>query len=107
MLHRLATSPATAHHLCQQLAERFVSDTPPPALVDRMAKTYLHSDGDIRQVLRTLFASPEFWSREAYRAKVKTPEEFVLSAVRATGGEVDRPAIVLKAGGQLGSPFFA
>ncbi len=106
MLHRLATSPATAHHLSQQLAERFVSDTPPPALVDRMAKTYLHSDGDIRQVLRTLFTSPEFWSREAYRAKVKTPEEFVLSAVRATGGEVNRPAIVLNAMGQLGMPFF-
>jgi len=106
VLHRLATSPATAHHLSQQLAERFVSDTPPPALVDRMAKTYLKSDGDIRQVLRTLFTSPEFWSREAYRAKVKTPEEFVVSAVRATGGEVQRPAIVLNAMGQLGMPFF-
>jgi uncharacterized protein (DUF1800 family) len=106
VLHRLATSPATAHHLSQQLAERFVSDTPPPALVDRMAKTYLKSDGDIRQVLRTMFNSPEFWSREAYRAKVKTPEEFVLSAVRATGGEVNRPAIVLNAMGQLGMPFF-
>jgi uncharacterized protein (DUF1800 family) len=106
VLHQLATSPATAHHLSQQLAERFVSDTPPPALVDRMAKTYLHSDGDIRQVLRTMFTSPEFWSREAYRAKVKTPEEFVLSAVRATGGEVNRPAIVLNAMAQLGMPFF-
>ena len=106
VLHRLATSPATAHHLSQQLAERFVSDTPPPALVDRMAKTYLHSDGDIRQVLRTMLTSPEFWSREAYRAKVKTPQEFVLSAVRATGGEVDRPAIVLNAMGQLGMPFY-
>ena len=106
VLHQLATSPKTAHHLSQQLAERFVSDTPPPALVDRMAKTYLHSGGDIRQVLRTMFTSPEFWSREVYRAKVKTPEEFVLSAVRATGGEVDRPAIVLNAMGQLGMPFF-
>ncbi len=106
VLHQLASSPATAHHLSQQLAERFVSDTPPPALVDRMAKTYLRSDGDIRQVLRTLFSSPEFWSREAYRAKVKTPEEFVLSAVRATGGEVERPAIVLNAMNQLGMPFF-
>jgi uncharacterized protein (DUF1800 family) len=106
VLHRLATSPATAHHLSQQLAERFVSDTPPPALVDRMAKTYLKSGGDIRQVLRSLFTSPEFWSREAYRTKVKTPEEFVVSAVRATGGEVQRPAIVLNAMGQLGMPFF-
>jgi uncharacterized protein (DUF1800 family) len=106
VLHKLAASPVTAHHLSQQLAERFVSDTPPPALVDRMAKTYLHSDGDIRQVLRTMFTSPEFWSREAYRAKVKTPEEFVLSAVRATGGEVQRPAIALNAMSQLGMPFY-
>ncbi len=106
VLHKLAASPATAHHLSQQLAERFVSDTPPPALVDRMAKTYLHTDGDIRQVLRTMFTSPEFWSREAYRAKVKTPEEFVLSAVRATGGEVQRPAIVLNSMSQVGMPFY-
>ena len=106
VLHQLAMSPATAHHLSQQLAERFVSDTPPPALVDRMARTYLHSGGDIREVLRTLFTSPEFWSRDAYRAKVKTPEEFVLSAVRATGGEVERPAVVLNAMNQLGMPFF-
>lgn len=106
VLHRLAANPATAHHLSQQLAERFVSDTPPQALIDRMAKTYLKSDGDIRQVLRTMFTSPEFWSREAYRSKVKTPEEFVLSAVRATGGEVQRPAPVLNAMSQLGMPFF-
>jgi uncharacterized protein (DUF1800 family) len=106
VLHMLATSPATAHHLSQQLAERFVSDNPPPVLVDRMAKTYLKTDGDIRQVLRTMFNSPEFWSRQSYRAKVKTPEEFVLSAVRATGGEVQRPAIVLNAMSQLGMPFY-
>jgi uncharacterized protein (DUF1800 family) len=106
VLHRLATSPATAHHVSQQLAERFVSDAPPPALVDRMAKTWVHSDGDIRQVLRTMVNSPEFWSRDAFRAKVKTPEEFVLSAVRATGGQVDRPALVLNAMGQLGMPFY-
>ena len=106
VLHQLATSPATAHHLSQQLAERFVSDAPPPALVDRMAKTYLHTDGNIRDVLRTMFTSPEFWSRDAYRAKVKTPEEFVLSALRATGGEVERPPLVLNAMSQLGMPFF-
>jgi uncharacterized protein (DUF1800 family) len=106
VLHRLAMSPVTAHHVSQQLAERFVSDTPPPALINRMAKTWVHSDGDIRQVLRTMLTSPEFWSRAAYRAKVKTPEEFVLSAVRATGGEVERPAAVLNAMGQLGMPFY-
>ena len=68
---------------------RFVSDDPPPALVDRMTKTFLKKDGDIREVLRTMFQSPEFWSPTAYRAKVKTPLEFVVSAVRASGAEVD------------------
>src|SRR6202012_6158813 len=101
VLHRLATSPAPAHHLSQQLAERFVSDTPHPALVDRMAKTYLRSDGDIRKVLRTWFTSPEFCAREAYRAKVNTPEEFVLSAVRATGGDCNLLVIFLFAMGQF------
>jgi uncharacterized protein (DUF1800 family) len=106
VLHMLATSPATARHLSRQLAVRFVSDDPPPALVDRMAKTYLKSGGDIRQVLRTIFNSPEFWSKAAYRAKVKTPEEFVISAVRATDGDVVRPALVLNAINQLGMPFY-
>jgi uncharacterized protein (DUF1800 family) len=68
---------------------RFVSDDPPPALVDRMTKTFLKKDGDIRDVLRTMLKSPEFWSSAAYRAKVKTPLEFVVSAVRASGAEVD------------------
>lgn len=106
VLHMLASSPATAHHLSYQLAERFVSDTPPPALVDRMAKTYLKTGGDIREVLRTMFTSPEFWSRDVYRAKVKTPEEFVISAVRATNGEVVRPALLLNAMNELGMPFY-
>jgi uncharacterized protein (DUF1800 family) len=68
---------------------RFVSDDPPPALVDRMTKTFLKKDGDIREVMRTMFKSPEFWSPETYRAKVKTPLEFVVSAVRASGAEVE------------------
>jgi Protein of unknown function (DUF1800) len=71
-----------------------------------MAKTYLQTGGDIRQVLRTMFTSPEFWSRDTYRAKVKTPEEFVISAVRATGGEVVRPALLLNAMNELGMPFY-
>ena len=67
---------------------RFVSDNPPEALVDRMAETFRKSDGDIREVLRTMFRSPEFWSPEAYRAKVKTPLEFVASALRATNADI-------------------
>jgi hypothetical protein len=89
VLHLLARSPNTAHFISQKLAIRFVSDNPPPVLVDRMAKTYLKKNGDIREVLRTMFKSPEFWAPEAYRAKVKTPLEFVVSAVRASGANVD------------------
>ena len=62
VLHMLATSPQTAHFISLKLAERFVSDDPPPALVDRMAKTFLKKKGDIREVLSTLFHSPEFWA---------------------------------------------
>ncbi len=89
VLHLLARNPRTAHFISQKLAMRFVSDDPPPALVDRMTKTFLKKDGDIREVLRTMFRSPEFWSPQTYRAKVKTPFEFVASAVRASGAQVD------------------
>jgi uncharacterized protein (DUF1800 family) len=106
VLHMLATSPATAHHVSQQLAVRFVSDKPSTALVDSMTATWLKTGGDIREVMRTMLASPEFWSKENYRAKIKTPEEFVLSAVRATGGDLIRPVPEMDALDQLGMPFF-
>ncbi len=95
VLRMLAHNPKTAHFISQKLAMRFVSDDPPPALVDRMTQTFLKKDGDIREVLRTMFKSPEFWSPETYRAKVKTPLEFVVSAVRASGADVDnaRPLV--------------
>jgi uncharacterized protein (DUF1800 family) len=89
VLKMLARNPRTAHFISQKLAMRFVSDDPPPTLVERMTQTYLKKDGDIREVLRTMFRSPEFWSPDAYRAKVKTPLEFVVSAVRASGAQVD------------------
>jgi uncharacterized protein (DUF1800 family) len=89
VLHLLAHNPKTAHFISQKLAMRFVSDDPPAALVDRMTQTFLKKNGDIREVLRTMFKSPEFWLPEIYRAKVKTPLEFVASAVRASGAEVD------------------
>ncbi|MFZ0479089.1 MAG: DUF1800 domain-containing protein [Terriglobales bacterium] len=89
VLRLLARNPKTARFISQKLAMRFVSDDPPASLVDRMTQTYLKKDGDIREVLRTMFRSPEFWSPEAYRAKVKTPFEFVVSAVRATDAQVD------------------
>src|SRR5712692_7925253 len=76
----LAHHPSTAKFVSTKLARRFVSDNPPPALVERMAKTFQSSDGDIRAVLKTMIWSPEFWSRESYRAKIKTPFELVVSA---------------------------
>lgn len=88
VLHILAHHPSTAKFVCTKLAMRFVSDDPPPALVDRMARTFLKKDGDIREVLKTMFHSPEFWSTDAYRAKVKTPLEFVVSSLRATDADV-------------------
>ncbi len=106
VLHMLATSPATAKFISTKLAVRFVSDTPPPALVDRMAKSFLASDGDIKTVLRTMFDSPEFWSPEVYRAKVKTPEEFVVSAVRASGAEVKNAMPLVQALDRLGMPLY-
>jgi uncharacterized protein (DUF1800 family) len=106
VLHLLATSPATAQFISTKLAVRFVSDTPPQALVDRMAKAYLASGGDIATVLRTMFDSPEFWSPEVYRAKVKTPEEFVVSAVRASGAEVTTAIPLFQALEKLGMPLY-
>jgi uncharacterized protein (DUF1800 family) len=106
VLHMLATSPATAKFISTKLAVRFVSDTPPPALVDRMAKAFLASNGDIKIVLRTMFDSPAFWSTEVYRAKVKTPEEFVVSAVRASGAEVKNAIPLVQALDKLGMPLY-
>ena len=106
VLHRLATSPQTAHFISLKLAERFVSDDPPPALVDRMAKTFLKKKGDIREVLTVLFRSPEFWDDGTYRAKVKTPLEFVASAVRASGAEVDDALPLTRQLNSMGMPLY-
>jgi uncharacterized protein (DUF1800 family) len=106
VLHMLATGPQTAHFISLKLAERFVSDDPPPALVDRMAKTFLKKKGDIREVLTTLFQSPEFWDDGAYRAKVKTPLEFVASAVRATGADVEDAMPLARQIGNMGMPLY-
>jgi uncharacterized protein (DUF1800 family) len=106
LLHRLATSRQTAHFISLKLAERFVSDDPPPALVDRMAKTFLKKKGDIREVLSVLFHSPEFWDDTTYRAKVKTPLEFVASSVRATGAEIDDATPLMRQLNNMGMPLY-
>jgi uncharacterized protein (DUF1800 family) len=106
VLELLAHHPSTAKFISTKLARRFVSDNPPPALVARMAATFQSSDGDIRAVLKTMIYSPEFWSREAYRAKIKTPFELVVSAARALGADVDTPMPLVQWTGRIGEPLY-
>lgn len=106
VLEMLAHHPSTARFISTKLAQRFVSDEPPQALVDRMSKTFLKTDGDIREVLRTMFQSPEFWSPAVYRARVKTPLEFVASAVRASGAEVTHPMPLVQTLNRMGMPLY-
>ncbi len=102
----LAAQPQTAHFISYKLAQRFVADDPPPALVDGMAQTFLTSDGDIKEVLRTMERSPEFWSRKYYRTKVKTPLEFVASAFRATETKPSNPGAIVNTLKTMGEPLY-
>ena len=106
VLDILATHPSTARFIATKLARRFVSDTPPVSLVDRVAARFRATDGDLREVMRTLLTSPEFLSPDAYRAKVKTPFEFVVSAVRATGTDVRDATPLVRSMQQLGMPLY-
>ena len=106
VIDMLVHHPSTAKFISTKLARRFVSDNPPPALVSRMAETFQSSDGDIRAVMKTMIWSPEFWSREAYRAKIKTPFELVVSAVRALGSDVDTPMPLVQWVGRIGEPLY-
>src|SRR5216683_5694161 len=106
VLDLLAKNQHTAHHISLQLAQHFVSDTPPEALVKRMAKTFEKSKGDIRAVMSTMIYSPEFWSRTAFRAKVKTPFELVASTVRVLGADVDQPLQMAQWVARIGEPLY-
>jgi uncharacterized protein (DUF1800 family) len=106
VLDLLAKDQHTARHISLQLAEHFVSDDPPPALVARMARVFQKSNGDIRAVMTTMIYSPEFWSRAAFRAKVKTPFELVASATRALGADVDQPLQLAQWVSRIGEPLY-
>jgi uncharacterized protein (DUF1800 family) len=106
VIELLARHASTAKFISTKLARRFVSDTPPPTLVERMAQTFRSSDGDIHAVLKTMIYSPEFWSREAYRAKIKTPFELVVSTARALGADVDTPMPLVQWTGRIGEPLY-
>jgi uncharacterized protein (DUF1800 family) len=100
--------PSTARFIATKLVRRFVSDAPPAALVDRVAATFRATDGDVRAMLRTIFAAPEFWAPEARRAKIKKPLEFVASAARALNAHVDAAggAALAAASAEIGEALF-
>ena len=106
VLDILARAPATARFITTKLARHFVSDDPPKALVDRCANTYSNTDGDIRETLRCVVTSPEFFSRAAYRAKVKTPFELVASALRAVNAEPDTTPRTAQLVARMGQPIY-
>jgi uncharacterized protein (DUF1800 family) len=106
VLDMVARSPATARFISTKLARHFVSDEPPKALVDRCAGTFSKTDGDIRETVRCIVTSPEFFSRSAYRAKVKTPFEVVASALRAVGAQPDTTPRTAQVIARLGQPIF-
>src|SRR3954447_16945583 len=106
MIHVLAHHPATAHHIAFKLCQRLVADEPPPALVDRVATKFLASDGDLRETVRAVISSPEFWDTKSYRAKVKSPFEYAISAVRAANAQITDAMPIARALQQIGEPLY-
>ena len=106
VLDIVARHPSTARHIATKLVTRFVSDSPPEALIERAAATFTRTDGNIREVVRTIVTSPEFFSRSAYRAKVKSPFEVVVSALRALGAEPDSTPRTAQIIARLGQPLY-
>jgi uncharacterized protein (DUF1800 family) len=106
VLDILASHPSTAQFVALKLTRRFVADEPPPALVERAAAKFRETRGNIREVVRTIVTAPEFFAPEAYRAKVKTPFEFVVSAVRATGTDMSNAMPLVAAIRNLGMPLY-
>jgi uncharacterized protein (DUF1800 family) len=106
VLDILATHPATARFIATKLARRFISDDPPQTVIDRAAAIFLKTDGSIRETLRSIITSPEFFSSSAYRAKMRSPFEYVAAAMRALNAETDGDRPVLDAIGRMGQPVF-
>jgi uncharacterized protein (DUF1800 family) len=105
-LKMLANHPSTAKFISTELARHFVSDHPPQPLIDRMAQNFQSTNGDIRSVLKTMIFSPEFWSHDAYRAKVKRPFELVASTARSLDADVPVSLPLTGWVGRMGEPLF-
>jgi uncharacterized protein (DUF1800 family) len=106
VLDMVARHPSTARFIATKLVRRFVSDDPPKALVDRAAKTFMKTDGDLREVMRTILTSPEFYAPAAQAAKAKSPFEFVASALRATDATITNPRSVSGTIAAMGEPLY-
>ena len=106
VLDLLARHPSTARHIATKLARRLVADQPPASLVERAATTFRSTDGDLREVVRVIVTSPEFFAADARRAKVKTPFEFVVSSLRVTGADVTDTVALARTLQQQGMPLY-
>ncbi|HLG16675.1 MAG TPA: DUF1800 domain-containing protein [Blastocatellia bacterium] len=102
----LARHPSTARFIATKLVRRFVSDDPPASLVVKVAATYTKTDGDIREMLKTIFTSKEFFAPEAYRAKIKSPFELAASAVRALAGDTQASPMMSQFIAKMGQPLY-
>jgi uncharacterized protein (DUF1800 family) len=102
----LARHPSTARFIAAKLARRFVSDDPPSSLVDEAAKAFRESDGDIKEAVRAIVRSPEFFSPEVVQAKIKKPLEFVASALRTVEAETNASPALLRSLVRMGEPLF-
>ncbi len=106
ILQMLAAHLETAGHLARKIAVRFVSDEPPQSLVDRMTKTFLASRGNTASVIRTLAYSPEFWSDDARRQKIKSPFELAVSSIRALDAQISDPYYTVRWVERMGQPLY-
>ena len=106
MIRFLARQPATAHHITRELIQRLVADEPPSSLVERVAKRFLETHGDLRETVRAVVSSPEFFERRYYRGKIKSPFEYAISAVRAAGGTTDGGLPIVRSIAQMGEPLY-
>ena len=106
VLDIVSRHPSTARFISRKLAQRFVADNPRQSLVDAMAASFMKSDGDIREVMKTMLNSKEFWASDVYRAKLKSPFELVISAVRAGQADLKNPTVLAMAAERLGQPLY-
>jgi uncharacterized protein (DUF1800 family) len=106
MVRLLANHPSTATHIAYKLAQRLVADEPPKALVDRVAKRFLDTKGDLRETVKAVIESPEFWNPKVYRTKVKSPFEYAVSAIRAMNGKIENPLPLARELQKMGQPLY-